>query len=213
MAQFASGSFTGSDGTTLSTHDAAWTLHTSYSIAAQLASNRIRITTAGLSSSVYWHSGTPASADYSVSADIFAKTTDGGDGIAGVVGRVNTAANTLYMARYVGQATDGWQLFKFVAGAATQLGSSSAQSLTDETSYNVKLEMIGSAIKLYKEGSGTALISATDSSITAAGKSGIRLGNDTTASDTSGLHLDNFSADDISSAFKAYLVRRNSKII
>lgn len=211
MAQFASGSFTGSNGTELSAHDAAWTRHTSYTANSVIAANRLRGSTAA--NSAYWHSGTPAGADYSVSADLFTKTTDGGDGGTGVIGRVDTSANTFYMARYAGVAIDGWQLFKAVAGVFTQLGSTTTQSLTDETAYNVKLEMIGTAIKLYKEGSGSATISSTDSSITAAGKAGLRFIVDALVSDTTSLHIDNFSADDISSAFKAYFVRRNSKII
>ena len=198
MAQFASGSFTGSDGTTLSTHDAAWSLHPSYSGLCQIAANRLR--PSSTSTSAYYHSGTPASADYSVSSDLFAKDTDAGNSYTGVIGRVSTSANTFYMARYSGGAIDGWELFKFVAGTATQLGSTSSQSLTDETSHNIKLEMVGTAIKLYKEGSGSALLSSTDSAITSAGKAGIRSLNGVDPGDATGLHLDNFSADDISTA-------------
>lgn len=198
MAQFASGSFTGSNGTELSAHDAAWTRHTSYAGNAQLVANRLRQTS--VTTSAYWHSSTPASADYSVSADIFAKETNGGMCFTGVIGRVDTAANTFYMARYAGDLTDGWQLYKAVAGVFTQLGSTATQSLTDETAYNVKLEMIGSAIKLYKEGSGSATISATDAYITAAGKSGLRIGASGTVDDNSGVQLDNFSADDVTSS-------------
>src|SRR3990167_3619960 len=142
MAQFASDAFTGTEGTTLTTYDAAWTRHTSYTGNLEIASDRVRQST---TTSAYWHSGTPTSADYSVSADLFMKETSGGNNYAGVIGRVNTAANTFYMGRYAGEASDSWQLFKAVAGAFTQLGSDSAQSLTDETTYNVKMEMVGSA--------------------------------------------------------------------
>lgn len=205
MAQFASDSFTGTAATELSAYNADWTEHGSYASGQLVISDANRLRAGVNASSLYYHSGTPASADYSVSADIFAKETDGGTHNAGVVGRVNTGANTFYNARYLGQTTDAWQLFKFVAGVATQLGSSSTQSLTDETSYNVKLEMIGSsstAVKLYKEGSGSATISVTDSSspITAAGKAGIRLLPNDAPSNTTGLHMDNFSADDVVSA-------------
>lgn len=198
MAQFASDAFTGTEGDLLSTYSANWTLHTSYTGTAEIASSRVRQTST--TTTAYYHSGTPATADYSVSADLFMKDTNGGDGAVGVIGRVDTAANTLYMARYNGGATDGWQLYKAVTGTFTQLGSTSAQSLTAATAYNVKLEMIGTAIKLYKELSGTATISATDSAITAAGKAGIRCAtNGLAPSDTTGIHLDNFSADDVAS--------------
>ena len=208
MAQFGSDSFGGTEGTELSAYNAAWTRHTSYSITAEIASGRVRVSSAG--TPAYWHSGTPSSADYSVSADLFAKETDGGTALAGVIGRVSTAANTLYHARYSGDTTDSWQLYKAVAGTFTQLGSSSAQSLTDETAYNIKLEMIGTAIKLYKEGSGTATISATDSAITAAGKAGIRMFHGA-PSDTAGIHIDNFSADDVvGGAGTSFPFRRSS---
>ena len=124
---------------------------------------------------------------------------------------VSTAANTFYMARYWGDSSDSWQLYSAVAGSFTLLGSS-AQALTDETAYNVKLEMIGTAIKLYKEGSSTPLISATDSSITAAGKAGVRLiSGATVPSDNTGIHIDNFSADDVvGGAGTSFPFRRSS---
>lgn len=196
MAQFASDAFGGTEGTELSAYSASWTRHTSYTGNMEIASGLIRQTSS--TTSAYHHSGTPASADYSVSADLFMKETNGGLSSTGVIGRVDTAANTFYMARYAGDAIDGWQLYKAVGGTFTQLGSTSAQSLTDETAYNVKLEMVGTAIKLYKELSSTATISATDSAITAAGKSGIR-STGGAFSDTTGIHIDNFSADDVAS--------------
>lgn len=196
MAQFASDAFTGTDATELTAYSASWTRHTSYTGNAQLIINRVRQSTS--TTSAYWHSGAPANADYSVSADLLAKEANGGNGFAGVLGRTDTAANTFYHARYGGGASDAWQLYKFVAGTATLLGSS-AQSLTSGTIYNVKLEMIGSAIKLFKSLESTALVSVTDTAVTAVGKSGVRFLNGDTQTDDIGIHLDNFSADDISS--------------
>ena len=193
MAQFASDPFTGTSGTELTTYSASWTRHVSYTVNSQISdANRARSSAAG--TSAYWHSGTPATADYSVSGDLFFKEANGGLGFTGVIGRVDTAANTFYMARYSGDTSDAWQLYKFVAGTATLLGSSAA-AIADETSHNVKLEMVGSAIKLFKDGEGTATISATDADITAVGKAGIRFISADT--DTTGIHLDNFSADDV----------------
>lgn len=197
MAQFASDTFTGTEGTELSAYAAAWTRHTSYTINSEIAANRAR-QSASLGGSAYWHSGTPASADYSVSADLFFKETNGGTSGAGPIGRVDTAANTFYHARYIGSTADAWQLYKFVAGATTLLGSS-AQAITDETSHNCKLRMVGTTIEVYVDGGATALISVTDSAIAAAGKAGLRFfDNTTTPSDTVGIHIDNFSAVDIS---------------
>lgn len=194
MAQFASDAFTNTPATSLTTHSAAWTRHTSYTVDSQISdANRARASATG--TSAYWHSGAPATADYSVSADLFFKETSGGAAFVGVIGRVDTAANTLYMARYGGDVTDAWQLYKFVAGAATLFAGSVGATITDETSHNIKLEMVGSAIKLFKDGEGTAAISVTDTAITAAGKAGIRFLD--SSSDTLGIHIDNFSADDI----------------
>lgn len=200
MAQFASDSFTGSAGTVLSTYSANWVRHGSYASGEMVLSDADRVRRSNSNITLYYNTGTPASADYSVSADIFTKTANAGDSFLGVAGRINTAANTLYMARYGGGADVGWQLFKIVSGVATQLGSTSSQSLTDETAYNVKLEMVGTAIKLFKELSGSATISATDSAITAAGVSGLRMSGGTAETNTTGGHLDNFSADDIGAA-------------
>lgn len=199
MAQFASDAFTDTAGTALSTHSADWTLHTSYGTGACVISDANRVRRSNNNSALFWHAGTPASADYEVSADLFTKETDGGASNTGVVGRVDTAANTCYHARYGGSSVDGWQLFKLVAGTATQLGSTSSQSLTDETTYAVKLKMAGTTIELFKEGSGSATVSVTDSAISAAGKSGIRFVG-TGETNTTGLHLDNFSADDVGAA-------------
>ena len=205
MAQFASASFTGTAGTELSDADSNWTKAPSSSAQNIIISDagRGRLDAVNAAASIYYHSGTPASADYSVSSTLFAKQASGGDTYIGVTGRQSTSVNTHYLAWYGGGITDAWQLYKVVAGAVTQLGSNSGQVLTDETGYAVKLEMIGTAIKLYKEGSSTPTISVTDSAITAAGKAGIR-GAQSTGSfgDTFGLHIDDFSADDI---FTSYL--------
>ena len=205
MAQFASDAFTNAAGTALPTHDAAWALHVSYTGSAVITDvNSARTNTAAGTGALYYHSGAPATADYTVTADLLFKDANGGNGIAGVVGRVDTAANTMYMARYAGLTSDAWQLYKFVAGTATLLGSSAA-AITDETSHNVKLEMVGSAIKLFKSGEGTAAVSVTDTAITAAGKSGIFVYNSANANNTSGIQVDTFSADDVSSGITAAL--------
>ena len=198
MAQFASDAFTDTAGTTLSTHDAAWTVHASYTGTAVISdANRLRVNASG-AEAFYWHSGAPATADYSVSADDFFKDADGGNGHVGVTGRIDTAAKTLYMARYGGGANDRWELLKIVTGTTTLLGSS-AEAITDETSHNVLLKMVGTTVELFKDGGATATVSVTDSSISAAGKSGVYLYNSASANNTTGIHLDNFSADDVSS--------------
>lgn len=201
MANFATDTFTDSNGVNLPTHDANWVKHGS-SGASQLIitdANRIRVGTTDSSETIYYHSGSPASADYTVKADFLKK--DDSDGAQMVCGRMSTSANTFYAAQYtrsVSGSTAAWKLFKRVAGTFTQLGSSVNQTLTVDVAYEGKLSMSGSTIELYKEGSGTPSISTTDTSITAAGKSGLR-GTGYVSTNTSSLHLDNFSADDLTS--------------
>lgn len=189
--------FTGTAATTLSTYSATWVKHTaSGSNAAEISNaNRCRPTNANVEIA-YYANITPPSADYSVSSDIYVAA--GAAGIAtGVLARVDSGANTWYLADLAGAGltTANWRLFKRVAGTFTQLGGNVAQTTADGTAYALKLECIGSAIKVYTLGSSTAAISQTDTAITAAGFSGIRL--DSAAGDASGIHIDNFDASAI----------------
>ncbi|HYY97056.1 MAG TPA: hypothetical protein VE642_00610, partial [Pyrinomonadaceae bacterium] len=96
---FVNDSFTGASGTYLSSHTgetgASWTQHPSYS------SNRIYLSNAnrayGDASSLYYASGTPATADYDVQAEL---TMVSADCTAGVAGRVSTSGDTYYRATY-----------------------------------------------------------------------------------------------------------------
>ena len=197
MAQFASASFTGTAGDTLPAADANWTKHANSPAGANIIiSDANRGRGDAVNANFYYHAGTPASPDYSVSATLFAKEANGGNMGIGVTGRNSTTATTHYLAWYYGAATDRWELYKVVAGAATLLGSS-AQALTDETGYQVELRMVGTTIGLYANGSSTPTISVTDSSITAAGKAGLRANQEAgSVGNTVGLHIDDFSADD-----------------
>lgn len=197
MAQFASDAFTGTDGTELSVHDAAWSLaFSTNSNTAALIGNRVRRVSTGSTSSIarYVHSGSPASADYSVSLTYRVVTAT--NEFTGVTGRSSEVAETFYMARYINSSAL-WQLYKFVTGTATLLGSFS-QTLTVDTDYVLTLRMIGTTISL--EVDGVERVSVTDSDISDAGKAGIRFAGAVNASDTTGYHFDNFSADDIGAA-------------
>ena len=206
MANIASDTFTGTSGTELHAYDANWTEHTSYSSGNLILSDANAVRRDTTNTSLYYHSATPPSADYSVSADLFAKGANGDDSNTGVCGRVSTSANTFYMARFafISAGTWGWQLYKFVGGTPTQLGSSSTDTLADESTTNIKLEMNGTAIKLYKAGSGTATISATDSAITAAGKAGIRFAGVTAETNTTGMHITSWTADTLGVTYTLY---------
>lgn len=198
MAQFASDTFSGTDGTELSTYNSAWTKHPNFS-GNLLITDAERVRRQNTTMSVYYHSGSPASADYTVSADLRAFDTDGGITYIGPVARMNTSATTWYQARYAGGSDDAWQLRKAVGGSYSSLGSTS-QTFTNGDTRNVKLSVEGTTIEMFIDGSGTPLFSTTDSSITAAGKAGLLASGSVTnppESNIRNMHLDNFSADDI----------------
>jgi hypothetical protein len=134
---------------------------------------------------VMYYSGTPASADYSVQADlrIFDAT-----GAAGIVGRCSTSASTFYYA-YVTNNNGELVLAKMVGGAITSLDTfNSPGFFAAGSTYSIRLTMAGTSIKAFVDG--VERCSVTDSGITAVGRGGIRGIN---LSDTgTGKHLDNF---------------------
>lgn len=200
MAQFASDNFNGVGGTELSAHNPAWTRHTAYTVNSEILNNRLKQSATG--TSAYWHSGTPINANYTVDADIYVVTNSL---YTGVIGRVDTTANTFYHHRYF-QSTGAYQLYKFVTGTPTQLGSDSTATLVATNSYGIQLKMNGTDIEGLVGGV-SKIGPITDSAITAKGKAGIRGSGGFLAS---GYHLDNFSADDIVVAANSFPHKRSS---
>lgn len=169
---FVADSFTDTNSTALNAHSgetgAAWTVHSSYSGAPIISSNRLVQT--GTTTRGLYASGTPANADYDVAADFIRTGATSGDAAPGVCGRMSTSANTFYHLRYA--ATNArWELYKFVAGSATLLGTYS-DTLSTGVPKRGKLEMRGTAIKGYVDD--VERISVNDSGITAAGRAGLR---------------------------------------
>ena len=133
---------------------------------------------------VNYYNATPASADYTVQADIRILSSIGS---AGVVGRVNPGTGTWYHA-YLAPGNDELVLAKWVGGYASNIESKFGMGFSSNATYTLALEMIGTALNVYING--VLEIDNTDSSITAAGKGGIRAG---VISDTgTGKHIDNF---------------------
>lgn len=200
MATFTSDTFTGTDGTSLSSRagetGATWT-NQNAGAEAVLNTNRV----AGNSTSattVYYASGVPVNADYDVQADLIRVGSSGGAGTAGVgvTGRHDTAAATFYHARWE-QSTAQWALYASVAGTFSPvLGVSATNPLTAGLTRTVKLEMRGPAIKVFVDG--TQVISVTNSDVTAAGRAGLRWFRPGTAS--AGYLVDNLTAADPAAA-------------
>lgn len=145
-----------------------------------------------------YYNATPPVADYSVEADIVVFTNGASEGDAGLVGRANTASNSFYYCYINGSGT---QLILAVMTNGTAVASNvyagSFPGSPSGTTYRIKLELIGSALKAYADG--VLRCSLTDTSLTAVGKVGIRA--PANLSDTyTGKHIDNFVAYDASVA-------------
>ena len=197
-AQIASDTFTGTAGTLLTAHTgelaASWTRQSGTADEAISDTGRVYRASGSGGYTLNTASLTPVNADYTVEADVVLKSTLSGDMI-GLVGRL-TSANTYYLARWE-QFDGSWNLAMYYGGYLYYLDYVTGQTLTVGQSYHLKFEMIGSSIKLYVDG--VLKASATDSSITASGKAGLMDGDresggtNTGKSNTTGIHLDNFS--------------------
>lgn len=172
MAIFAEDAFTSGSDQTLQAYSALWNRHTSFATDATVltATGNVR-GGSDAATSVYYRSETPQSADYDVQADC--STTQAGNSRSGVVGRCDTAAQTFYYL-YLDSSTGQLTMAKAVAGVFTGIGTPYAiPSYAHNTPYTIRLNMTGTSLTGYLNG--VSRITATDSSISAAGKAGIIL--------------------------------------
>lgn len=213
MAQFVNDTFTDADSTALTSHTgetgATWTKHgfseDTGSDNPIITSNLLRPRTTTALRTIYYASGSPAAADYTVSVDyvVDASGVEATE-IFGVVGRVATGANTFYAALYM-QNAGGIRIYKFVTGTGTVIVTAVSVTLSSSATYRLTLDMQGSTIAarfqrasdsnwLTSSGtwqaSQTNLGSTTDTAITAAGKAGFW-------SNGTRPRGNNFSADDV----------------
>lgn len=191
MTQFASDSFTGSAGTELSAYSASWSKVNGIVGDAWISSAGRVYPYDGAYFKAYRHTAAAPSADYKVSADAVVLDKTAGTGV-GLIARASASADTKYLLR-VYTADSLVRLFKSVSGASTQLASVS-RTFSGGTTYPIRLEVEGSALRAYINNEATPVVSATDASIPAAGSAGIFLSL-SAATETSGAHLDNFSAE------------------
>lgn len=182
--------FTDADGTALASHTpdlgGAWTknAHANYiSGGFTVQANRIWDTTARAA----FYTPAAAGADYRVKATIVRLSDDNSTSI-GVCARMVTNADTFYYFRY-NNSGDVYQLFSWVAGVGTQIGSNVAGSVVNGVGVDIMLDVVGSTITGYVDG--VAVVSGTDTAISAAGRPGIRGSGAMTT--TTGLHYDAFS--------------------
>lgn len=208
MTTFVLDTFTGPDGTVLSAHvgevGATWAKHPSYGAdTMELESNKVRVS-GSTAPTLYYASGVPPSAEYAVQGTVSELTDE--NGTMGVAGRISLAANTLYTARYESNL-ERWELYKFVAGAATLLGNYVGDD--PGTGPKVVRLVLRDALKeVYVEG--VQRITSTDNVITAAGLAGARGGLGTTGP-TVNLRLDAFSAFDFAAEMLYETMDRRSR--
>ncbi len=223
MAQFVSDNFTDTDAVAITSHTgdvgATWTKHgfATNTSAPTIRSNRLKTDDTGAVNSIYYASGSPASADYTVAIDYIPGSAgpETGD-IVGPLGRVATAANTFYGALYL-QSAGGIRLYRFVTGTGTVIVAAVAFTPLAGVQYRMTLDMQGTTIAMRVQRSSDSqwLASAntwqasqvncgsvTDSNITAAGKAGFWTLSQS-SNDGQKFRLDAFSADDIAGAGSA----------
>jgi hypothetical protein len=146
---------------------------------------------------------TPATADYSVEADLVV-VSDLTDDAAGVIGRLNTDNGNYYMARWENE-DKSWNIAKVTGNTRFDVNwlnsETKAPALVPGQTYRIRLEMSGTTtttLKLYVNGVWKFSAVDTSSPFTVPGKAGIidgeldRTTTSTTKSSTTGLHLDNF---------------------
>jgi len=166
------------------------------------SANRIRQLTT--TSPIYYVSNVPAGPDQVMAADMFIASITTTTGEMGPSLRLDTAADTSYISGYRG-STLSWVIAKSVAGKGTILASAAA-TLTVGNTYTLTFSIVGSALTLLVNGVST--VTATDSTITAAGRVGVRFGAGA-ATDTTSYHLTNLSADDGAMQPNEYQTRQN----
>ena len=158
MALPASDSFTGTNGTGLTSYSASWTYNYGSGTHLQIQSNGVFCSRASDAATARWNADT-------FNADQYAQVTMAAVGNGGYYGpavRISTSgADTCYYIEV--DSSDGSYLFKTVSGSGTQLGSTAGTAANADV---WRLEASGTTITPKKNGSTTGTPGAqTDSSI------------------------------------------------
>lgn len=142
----------------------------------------------GIGTDACYATATPPSADYSVSADFHHVSTIAVN--IAVCARMHVTDDTHYAARLNGGTV--WELRKVLATVGSTLGSSSNQLPSVGQSKRGTLVVQGNQVWFEVDGV-IEIGPITDNDISAAGKAGVRSAG--ASSSTTGMHLDNLSAD------------------
>lgn len=193
MRAFVTDSFTDTNGTSIASHTgelgASWSALTGSSVVPTIVSNALDPSTGADANALYYASGVPPSADYSVSVTCVAGSAL--NPIAGPALRMSTSAQTGYFGLlFFLTGSTIFAIYKYVGGSIAQVANSGGTSpVTAGQTYTITLSATGSALTLkvqrssdgYWASGGTWVeseancISTTDSSISAAGRAGFWL--------------------------------------
>ena len=219
MTAFVTDTFTGTNGTLLTAHTAdsgaTWAALTGSAVTPTIQSNKLDPGSGVTQNALFYASTAPNSADYSATTRIVlgANTSV----VTGPGVRLSTSAQTGYFGFVLtNNTTAEVTVYKYVAGALTQIATlPGVPALTGGASYDQTLDASGTTLKLWirrvSDGfyltsaaawqSGVAdCITATDSSISAAGRAGFWQAEQSTANASL---IDSFSADQASGAATA----------
>lgn len=191
---FVNDTFTEGSDTVLGSHTgelgATWTQHPSYqpnAVTIDAATDEAYLTA---DPAAYYASGVPPSADYCVEGVI--KVTSVVSANTAITWRVDTAANTK-MIFQLNNGT-GWRMRKIVAGTQTTIGSEDTTTNipTVGQTRTMKACSSGNTHTAYINGVQLGTVGGTDSSVTAAGRAGVRFVG--LGSVSTGYHIESFRA-------------------
>ncbi|HEX2084476.1 MAG TPA: RHS repeat-associated core domain-containing protein [Solirubrobacteraceae bacterium] len=195
--------FTDTSGKTLQTHTpqrgGPWVKHPSTTGDAVInAAGRVRRNTTG--TAMYTLSAVPQSADYDVETDLYVASLDpqSKDEVVSLVARADPTTRNYYEATYDFDPAKGrWCIYRVTPSLRTEIGCAApAQSMyAAGQTHRAVFRLRGNRLAVVVDGA--ELVTAIDSTITAAGRAGLKLGPDGGASfgDGYGGHFDNFEVN------------------
>lgn len=192
--------FGGAAGLTIQAADAGWTRSNGTGNVVITAAGRARQQDTA-ACEYRWTADSPPGAAYWVEADLLADSYTTSQRI-GICGRMATGARTMYVARLNigGGSTGDIELYRFVAGTATPLGTPYTVTVSGDPTFRVRLDMAAPDVNghcvITVSVDGTPRITYTDTTpILGAGSIGIYAGaaSGVALSDAAGVHVDNIT--------------------
>jgi hypothetical protein len=192
---FVNDSFTEASDTNLTSHNpelgGPWIDHTdpAYTDSISILASDDRVyKSSGASAGMYYNDATPSSADYC--CECVMRVVSVITANAAIAWRVDTASNTMLIFQ-INNGT-GWRMRKVLPAGQTTIGSEDTTTNIPSVGQTrtMKACSVGNVHTAYIEGVQLGSVGGTDSSITAAGKVGVRFSGSFTS--TTGYHIESF---------------------